>query len=66
MKNLLLICLSLIFINVLNAQAPQGLNYQAVAMDAVTQKPLVSLTVSVKFSILNGSENGAVTMESSQ
>ena len=60
MKNFLLICFSLVFVKVLNAQAPQGLNYQAVARDAITQKPLISLTVSVKFSILNGSASGVV------
>jgi hypothetical protein len=57
MKNLLFICLSFVCINIINAQAPQGLNYQAVARNAQGQ-PLVSQSVSVKFSVLNGTASG--------
>ena len=56
MKKLFTILFSF-FIIALNAQAPQGMNYQAVARNAQGQ-PLVSQSVAVKFSVLNGSATG--------
>jgi hypothetical protein len=50
------ICLSSF---VLQAQAPQGLNYQAIARNPQGQ-PYSGQTVAVQFSILNGSANGTV------
>lgn len=48
----MLITASVIFCNSLNAQVPQGFNYQAIARDA-TGNPITGATIKVKLSILS-------------
>lgn len=54
----------LIYIS-LTAQAPQGINYQAVAYNNLSQ-PVTNQTVGVRLSILDGGANGTVLYQETQ
>lgn len=61
MKKLLLLSLTLFNCQflIVNAQAPPGFNYQAIARDNIGQ-PIISQPISARFSILDGSSSGTV------
>jgi hypothetical protein len=63
-KILLYLPLLLLSISVY-AQAPQGLNYQAVAYN-VSGSPVTNQSISVRFSILDGSATGTLVYEETQ
>ena len=56
---------TIVFIVLANAQAPQGLNYQAVAYNG-TGTPVINQSISVRFSILDGSATGTPVYEETQ
>ena len=62
MKNLVLTTLFLVLVNLVIAQSPFFFNYQAVARDAQGQA-LKNQTVSLKISLLEGSNTGTVKFE---
>lgn len=59
MKKLFSLLVIVSYVQLCLAQAPQGFSYQAIARDNVGN-PKANTSVSVKFSILNGSAEGAV------
>ena len=66
MKNLLLLLISCLIIPPsIFAQAPQGLNYQAVAYNG-SGTPVINQPISVRFSILDGSATGTLVYEETQ
>lgn len=65
MKKTLLFSLILICSHLLFAQAPQGLNYQAVAYDA-SGNPVVNQAIAVRLSILDGSATGTLVYQETQ
>ncbi len=65
MKVIFIFSLSVLLSFVLKAQAPQGLNYQAVARN-LNGSMVATQPVSVRFSILNGSTTGVVVYQETQ
>ena len=66
MKNLLLLLITCLIIHPsIFAQAPQGLNYQAVAYNG-SGVPVINQPISVRFSILDGSATGTIVYEETQ
>ena len=61
-KNLLVTTAALLITIFSNAQAPQGINYQAVARD-VTGSALSNATIAVRFSVHNGNASGTVVYQ---
>src|SRR4051794_38408103 len=64
-KNLILLVLILTCSRLVFAQAPQGLNYQAVAYDA-GGLPVANQNISVRLSILDGSSTGVLVYQETQ
>ncbi len=64
-KLLIVLILILTSAGLVFAQAPQGLNYQAVAYDA-GGLPVVNTTISVRLSILDGSATGTLVYQETQ
>ena len=64
-KTLTLLLLCSIVSTFLYAQSPQGINYQAVAYDNLSQ-PVVNHAVGVRLSVLDGGANGPVLYEETQ
>jgi hypothetical protein len=58
-KALTHLALLFIFASLANAQAPEGINYQAVVRDASGQPLAASTKVSLKFTIHDGSASGS-------
>ena len=65
MKNILSTVLLLFILNIAVAQVPQGINYQAVAYDNLSQ-PVTNHAVGVRLSVLDGGANGTVLYEETQ
>ncbi|MDG1476361.1 MAG: hypothetical protein P8Q14_04390 [Vicingaceae bacterium] len=65
MKTLILTLANLLLIASVFAQAPEKMNYQAVARD-LSGLPLVSTTVNLQFDILQGSATGSVAYSETQ
>jgi hypothetical protein len=62
----IIVSLFLLLFNIqLIAQAPQGINYQAVAYDNLSQ-PVTNHAVSVRLSVLDGGANGPVLYQETQ
>ena len=59
MKNCIFLLLFVAFATILAAQAPQAINYQAIARNSAGN-PVVNQAISVRFSILQGSTSGTV------
>ena len=65
MKKFTLLTLLAILAFVSNAQSPQGINYQGVAYDN-TGQAVINQIVTIRFTILQGSNNGPVLYQESQ
>ena len=56
---------ALLFITNISAQAPQGINYQAVAYNNLSQ-PVTNQTIGVRLSVLDGGATGTVLYQETQ
>lgn len=65
LKSILLVAILLLNLGVTFAQAPEKMNYQAVARD-LSGLPLVSTAVNLQFDILQGSSSGTVAYSETQ
>ncbi len=64
-KILALLTIIIVCVDVTKAQAPQGLNYQAVAYNA-SGTPVLNQAISVRLSILDGSATGTTVYQETQ
>lgn len=64
-KNILVTVIAFLIILLADAQAPQGINYQAVARNA-SGNELISTNISVRFTIHNGSPTGTIVFQEHQ